>query len=79
MVACPEFHVDCRLGRELFTLPTYVEMEIKRELILSMNSRGVSIEIVETHTENETFQPHRGPYQPFNMGHNKKKKSFLLV
>ena len=21
--ACPEFHIGCRLGRELFTLPTY--------------------------------------------------------
>ena len=23
MAACPEFHVGCRLGQELFTLPTY--------------------------------------------------------
>ena len=23
MAACPEFHVGCSLGQELFTLPTY--------------------------------------------------------
>ena len=23
MATCPEFHIGCRLGRELFTLPTY--------------------------------------------------------
>ena len=26
--ACPEFHINCSLGRELFTLPTYIHVSI---------------------------------------------------
>ena len=38
-VACPEFHVVCRLGRELFTLPTYI-IFIRRYHIVDLGQYG---------------------------------------
>ena len=30
---CPEFQVSCRLGQELFTLPTYIMIVLPRHII----------------------------------------------
>ena len=38
MTACPEFHVSCHLGRELFTLPTYFLSVLKYALFWMINA-----------------------------------------